>query len=157
MPGGGGRKWARAGNGGAALAGLGSIQMSRSWVKRGWVYSIPASPPTTRYLAPKPFNALNRSLKCEFGLTLLLPSLSFHYHLPRSGEDRGGTLSLPELDVEFAIALANLAESLHDPRRGIVLALAHHGYNGTTEKRRCIPSGIHGLSRPSVESHPLLN
>src|SRR5271157_3869437 len=95
-------------------------------------------PRYTRYLAPQPFNALNRSLKFEFGLTLLFPSVSFHHHLPRGGEYCRGALPLPELDVEFTIALAHLPESLHNPR-GIVLALAHHGYNGTTGERRRLP------------------
>src|ERR1035437_7870906 len=76
--------------------------------------------------------------------------MSFHYHLPRRCKDRCGTLSLPELDVEFAIALAHLAESLHDPRSRIVLALAHYGYHGTrarTPSRMAAPSGFEALQK----------
>ena len=73
-----------------------------------------SQPPTTRYLAPQRFKTLNSSLKCEFGVTLLLPLISFDHHLPRGGEDRCGPLALPELDIKRPVTFADLAKALHN-------------------------------------------
>src|SRR5215469_8453994 len=77
-----------------------------------------AYPPAMRYLTPCAANALNRSLKCEFGVTPTLHPVRLNYHLPGRGEDGGSPLALPKLHVEAAVALAHFAETFHEERVG---------------------------------------
>src|SRR5262249_6350307 len=113
MPASGAPKSAKARNTRVAFSGLTSIHTSRSLVKRGSVYSITAYPPTTRYLAPQRLNALNRSLKLEFGLTPVLPPIGVQDHLPCGGENRRRALALPEFNIERAAAFADFAQTFH--------------------------------------------
>src|SRR5207253_10372589 len=83
------------------------------------------------YLAPTLFKALNSSLKCEFGITLFLPSVGFHHHLPSRSKDSSCSLALPELDVERPVALAQLAHSLHDQRRALTTVRIHTNHDPT--------------------------
>ena len=88
-------------------------------------------PTRLRPLAPELFKALNSSLKCEFGVTLFLPSMGFHHHVPSRCKDRSRSLALPELNVERPVALAQLAHSLHHQGRALVIVPMHTNYDGT--------------------------
>src|SRR5581483_7999650 len=78
-----------------------------------------------RYLTPCASNALNSSLKCEFGVTSALHSIGLDHHLPGGGKNRSGTLPLPELHIEPAAALTHFADPLHDHRLERVPHIAH--------------------------------
>src|SRR5262245_54275771 len=74
-----------------------------------------AYPPTTRYSTALSLKHLNRSLKSEFGLILLLYRQVVEPHqVPRRGKPVRGALPLPELVVKGAVHLLDRPELAHD-------------------------------------------